>query len=99
MRVDRYFRVFRNNRYPHIDVKHEQEDLTEQVASFLQQKLTPAGLLVSMEARHLCMEMRGVARAGVTTRTTAVRGTFQDERLQEQFFAKLRDGASSNRRE
>jgi GTP cyclohydrolase I len=45
------------------------------------------------------MEMRGVARAGVTTRTTAVRGTFQDERLQEQFFARLRDGASSNRRE
>jgi dCTP deaminase len=31
VRVDRYFRVFRNNRYPHIDVKHEQEDLTEQV--------------------------------------------------------------------
>ena len=76
-----------------------QEDLTEQVASFLQQKLTPNGLLVTMEARHLCMEMRGVARAGVTTRTTAVRGTFQDERLQEQFFARLRDGASSNRRQ
>jgi dCTP deaminase len=31
VRVDRYFRVFRNNRYPHIDVKREQEDLTEQV--------------------------------------------------------------------
>jgi dCTP deaminase len=31
VRVDRYFRVFRNNRYPHIDVKIEQEDLTEQV--------------------------------------------------------------------
>jgi GTP cyclohydrolase I len=76
-----------------------QEDLTEQVASFLQQKLTPAGLLVTIEARHLCMEMRGVARAGVTTRTTAVRGTFQDGRLQEQFFATLGSGPSSNRRE
>jgi dCTP deaminase len=31
VRVDRYFRVFRNNRYPHIDVKREQEDLTELV--------------------------------------------------------------------
>jgi dCTP deaminase len=31
VRADRYFRVFRNNRYPHIDVKREQEDLTEQV--------------------------------------------------------------------
>jgi GTP cyclohydrolase I len=76
-----------------------QEDLTEQVASFLQRKLTPAGLLVTIEARHLCMEMRGVARAGVTTRTTAVRGTFQDERLQEQFFTRLGSGGSSNRRD
>jgi GTP cyclohydrolase I len=53
-----------------------QEDLTEQVASFLQQRLAPAGLLVSMEARHLCMEMRGVRRrARVETRIG--RGTLQ----------------------
>ena len=76
-----------------------QEDLTEQVASFLEERLAPAGLLVSMEARHLCMEMRGVERAGVTTRTTAVRGTFLDERLQEQFFARRGSGAPSNRKE
>jgi GTP cyclohydrolase I len=36
------------------------------------------------------MEMRGVSRPGVTTTTTAVRGTLKDERLQRQFFAQVR---------
>jgi GTP cyclohydrolase I len=74
-----------------------QEDLTEQVASLLEERLAPAGVIVSVEARHLCMEMRGVARPGVTTRTTAVRGTLSDERLQEQFFERLGNGGLSNR--
>jgi GTP cyclohydrolase I len=67
-----------------------QERLTEQVATLLDERLTPAGVIVSVEARHLCMEMRGVSRPGVTTTTTAVRGTLKDERSQEQFFARLR---------
>ncbi|HSP92898.1 MAG TPA: GTP cyclohydrolase I [Thermoanaerobaculia bacterium] len=67
-----------------------QEDLTEQVAALLDERLTPAGLIVSIEARHLCMEMRGVSRPGVITTTTAVRGTLKDERLQRQFFARAR---------
>jgi GTP cyclohydrolase IA len=66
-----------------------QERLTEQVAALLDERLAPAGVIVSIEARHLCMEMRGVSRPGVTTTTTAVRGTLKDERLQEQFFARL----------
>ena len=74
-----------------------QEDLTEQVALLLEERLAPAGVIVSVEARHLCMEMRGVARPGVTTRTTAVRGTLSDERLQEQFFDRLGNGGPSNR--
>jgi GTP cyclohydrolase I len=74
-----------------------QEDLTEQVASLLEERLAPAGVIVSVEARHLCMEMRGVSRPGVTTRTTAVRGSLQDERLQDQFFERLGDGRASNR--
>jgi GTP cyclohydrolase I len=67
-----------------------QERLTEQVAALLDERLAPAGVIVSMEARHLCMEMRGVSRPGVTTTTTAVRGTLKDERLQERFFAQRR---------
>jgi GTP cyclohydrolase IA len=73
-----------------------QEDLTEEVASLLEERLAPAGVIVSVEARHLCLEMRGVSRPGVVTRTIAVRGTFQDEQLQEKFFARLR-GASDLR--
>lgn len=69
-----------------------QEDLTEQVADLLDRRLTPAGLIVSVEARHLCMEMRGVSRPEVTTKTMAVRGTFEDERLQRRFFERLGEG-------
>jgi GTP cyclohydrolase I len=77
-----------------------QEDLTEQVAALLDERLSPSGLIVSVEARHLCMEMRGVSRPGVTTKTMAVRGTFNDERLQERFFARFRgDGVTSPVRE
>jgi len=67
-----------------------QEDLTEEIAAMIDERLAPAGLIVLVEARHLCMEMRGVSRPGVTTRTTAVRGTFQDENLQQTFFARVR---------
>ena len=66
-----------------------QEDLTEQVAALLDERLAPSGVIVSLEGRHLCMEMRGVSRPGVTTTTTAVRGVFNDERLQQQFHARL----------
>jgi GTP cyclohydrolase IA len=74
-----------------------QEELTEQIAALVDERLAPAGLIVSIEARHLCMEMRGVSRPGVTTRTAAVRGTLQDNRLQQQFFDQLRGaGAASS---
>ena len=63
-----------------------QERMTEQVAALLDERLAPAGVIVSVEARHLCMEMRGVSRPGITTTTTAVRGILKDERLQRQFF-------------
>ena len=70
-----------------------QERLTEQVAGLLDERLAPAGVIVSLEARHLCMEMRGVSKPGVITTTTAVRGVLTDARLQEQFFARIRDTA------
>lgn len=73
-----------------------QERLTEQVAALLEERLAPAGVIVSGEARHLCMEMRGVSRPGVTTTTTAVRGTLKGERLQRRFFARRRGNAGSS---
>ena len=65
-----------------------QERLTEQVASWLDERLAPAGVIVALEGRHLCMEMRGVAKAGALTTTTTVRGVCAEERLQEQFRAR-----------
>jgi GTP cyclohydrolase I len=77
-----------------------QENLTEQIAALFDERLAPAGIIVSVEARHLCMEMRGISKPGVTTTTTAVRGTFGDERLQRQFFARVRgSGAAAPARE
>jgi GTP cyclohydrolase I len=70
-----------------------QERMTEQVAELIQERLDPAGAMVVVQARHLCMEMRGVARAGVTTTTSAVRGVFEGERLRRSFLSLLPAGA------
>ena len=52
-----------------------QERLTAQVADTLCQRLDPLGVLVVIEAEHLCMSMRGVRKPGAMTVTSAVRGT------------------------
>jgi len=53
-----------------------QERLTSQVADALVDRLHPLGVLVVVEAEHLCMSMRGVKAPGATTVTSAVRGHF-----------------------
>jgi len=55
-----------------------QERLTSQIADELDAKLAPRGVLVVIEAEHLCMSMRGVSKPGATTVTSAVRGLFRD---------------------
>lgn len=54
-----------------------QERLTTQLAEALMETLRPRGALVVVEARHLCMEMRGVGKPGSVTQTSAVRGLFK----------------------
>ena len=54
-----------------------QERLTGQVADALVRKLDPRGVIVVMEAEHLCMGMRGIRKPGARTTTSAVRGIFQ----------------------
>ena len=56
-----------------------QERLTGQVADALMRKLNPRGVIVVMEAEHLCMAMRGVRKPGATTTTSAVRGQFKTD--------------------
>lgn len=54
-----------------------QERLTSQIAEEIVKHLDPAGVIVVIEAEHLCMSMRGVRKPGTTTTTSAVRGVFQ----------------------
>lgn len=54
-----------------------QERLTTEIADVLEKKLEPRGVLVMIEAEHLCMSMRGVRKPGTTTMTSAVRGLFR----------------------
>jgi len=63
-----------------------QERLTEQVAGFLAQKLAPQGVMVVIEARHLCVEMRGVKKSGALTVTSAIRGIFYNRPVREEFL-------------
>lgn len=54
-----------------------QERLTTDIADTIMRKLKPKGVLVIIEAEHLCMSMRGVKKPGVLTVTSAVRGIFR----------------------
>ena len=67
-----------------------QERLTEQVIDLLDRRLAPAGAMVVLQARHFCMEMRGVAKAGATTTTSAIRGAFTEEPTRQEFLGLLR---------
>ena len=67
-----------------------QERLTEQVTAFLDEKLNPEGVMVVIEARHLCVEMRGVKKPGCVTTTSAIRGIFHQKAQREEFLDLLR---------
>src|SRR3954447_17021495 len=55
-----------------------QERMTAQIADALADALKPRGVLVVIEAEHLCMAMRGIRKPGSTTVTSAARGIFRD---------------------
>ena len=67
-----------------------QERLTEQVADYLAAKLEPQGVMVVVEARHLCVEMRGVKKPGAVTVTSSLRGSFHQRPVREEFLDLLR---------
>jgi GTP cyclohydrolase I len=56
-----------------------QERLTSQIADALVRRLEPSGVIVVVEAEHLCMSMRGVRKPGAITTTSAVRGQFKTD--------------------
>ena len=54
-----------------------QERLTSQIANAIMQSLEPLGVMVIIEAEHMCMTMRGIKKPGSLTTTSAVRGVFE----------------------
>ena len=56
-----------------------QERMTTEIADAIEHALDPRGVLVVVEAEHLCMSMRGVKKSGTSTVTSAVRGLFRSE--------------------
>lgn len=67
-----------------------QEQMTAQIADAMMEELNPQGVMVVVEAEHLCMTMRGVKKPGSKTVTMVARGVFeQDEQLKNTFFQML----------
>lgn len=68
-----------------------QEQMTAQIAEAMMQHLHPKGVMVVIEAEHMCMTMRGVQKPGTKTVTTVVKGLFaEDYSLQQTFLQMLR---------
>jgi GTP cyclohydrolase IA len=67
-----------------------QERMTTMIADAMEKALQPKGVMVVVEARHLCMEMRGIRKPGAETVTSTVRGIFRaDPRTRAEAMARL----------
>ena len=70
-----------------------QERMTNQIADAIMEHLAPKGVMIVVEAEHMCMTMRGVKKPGSKTVSLATRGAFADNtELQNRFFQMLRMG-------
>lgn len=69
-----------------------QENLTTQIAESLMNCLQPSGVAVVVEAKHLCMMMRGVEKQNSVMKTSCLLGTFKDDaRTRSEFLSLLKD--------
>lgn len=67
-----------------------QERLTAQIADVFMKELKPQGVMVLIEAEHMCMTMRGIRKPGTKTVSVVTRGVFDDnDRLQDTFYRML----------
>lgn len=68
-----------------------QEKMTAQIADAIMEELKPLGVMVMVEAEHLCMSMRGIKKPGTNTVTVVKRGEFTTNRdIVEDFYSMLR---------
>ena len=68
-----------------------QERMTEQIAECIEEALHPQGVMVVVEGRHLCMQMRGVAKQNAQTITMHHIGAFNDPEIRNEFLSQLRN--------
>lgn len=71
-----------------------QERLTIQIRDCIEEVLQPQGVAVVIEARHLCMMMRGVEKQNSTTTTSAFTGVFENHATRDEFFKLLQSNLS-----
>ncbi len=69
-----------------------QERLTTQIKDCIQQALSPLGVIVVIEAQHMCMQMRGVEKQNSLTTTSDFTGAFKESKTREEFFNLVRRG-------
>jgi GTP cyclohydrolase I len=73
-----------------------QERMTRQIADAIQNAIHPLGVGVVIEARHLCMMMRGVEKQNSSTVTSAMVGCFQEKATRNEFLSLVRERSHSN---
>jgi GTP cyclohydrolase I len=66
-----------------------QEQLTDQIADAINDAISPKGVAVIIDARHMCMEMRGVEKVCSTTVTSALRGLFKSNKTTKDEFLSI----------
>lgn len=68
-----------------------QEELVKHIADYIEQKLSPKGVAVYVEAQHLCMTVRGVEESNSFMKSSAVRGVFLKGKVRKEFFDMIKD--------
>lgn len=69
-----------------------QERLTTDIKSCIQKTLNPLGVMVVIEAQHMCMQMRGVEKQNSITTTSDFTGVFESQKTREEFIALIKKG-------
>jgi len=69
-----------------------QERLTKQIRECIQNALSPLGVMVVIEAQHMCMQMRGVQKQGSITTTSDFSGAFNQAKTREEFLSLIKNG-------